>query len=59
MNDNTNASRSTIPVKTDKQLRMGYYQGIKTKGDFSETFIAPPPHWLTQNIFSIDPNFGK
>ena len=42
----------------DKELRLKYYQGIKGKGDFSKTFIAPPPHWLAPNIFSIVPQYG-
>lgn len=50
--------RETLP-KTDKELRMRYYQGIKSRGEFSETFIQPTKHWLNSNIFSINPDFGK
>jgi hypothetical protein len=44
----------------EKLLRLRYYQGIKNAGEFHETFIAPPKdYWISSNIFSLSPNFGK
>lgn len=41
-----------------KDLRMKLYQSIKKKGEFSSTFMEPPPHWLSTNVFSINPQFN-
>jgi hypothetical protein len=38
---------------------MRYYQSIKEKGDFSATFIQPPQHWLTSELFVINPEFNE
>jgi hypothetical protein len=43
----------------DKELRMRYYQSVKNKGDFSNTFIQPPAHWLKPNLFIIAQDFGE
>jgi hypothetical protein len=45
--------------KNDKELRKRYYESIKQKGDFSETFIQPPAHWLTSDLFVINQNFNE
>ena len=42
----------------ERDLRMRYYQNIKNKGDFSETFITPPAHWLNPNLFVINQGFS-
>jgi hypothetical protein len=42
----------------DKELRWKYYQSIREKGEFSENFLTPPPHWLNPALFSINPEFG-
>jgi hypothetical protein len=54
MSDNDKPSR-----EKDKELRMRYYQSIKDKGDFSQTFIQPPAHWLNPNLFVINQNFNE
>lgn len=43
----------------ERSLRMRFYGKIKEKGEFSETFISPPPHWINSNIFSVDPKFDS
>lgn len=43
----------------NKELRWKYYKTIKEKGEFSNTFMEPPPHWLNPAVFSISPKFGK
>ena len=43
----------------DKELRMRYYQSVKNKGEFSNTFIQPPAHWLKSNLFTIAQHFGE
>jgi hypothetical protein len=45
--------------KKDQDVRLRYYQGIKAKGEFTETFIAPPAHLIDPNIFTVQPNMGK
>ncbi len=57
MNDSNVQKVNT--AKNDKELRMRYYSSIREKGEFSQTFITPPPHWLNPNVFSINPEFGK
>ncbi len=42
----------------ERYVRMRYYQNIKNKGEFSDTFISPPAHWLNPNIFVINQGFG-
>lgn len=64
MRDDTDASMaqnqttSLSPRSQDKELRMRYYMSIKGKGEFSETFIKPPAHWLNENLFVINQGFG-
>jgi hypothetical protein len=57
MTDNIN-TRQSIDGK-DKELRLKYYKTIREKGEFSSTFITPPPHWLNPAVFSINPEFGN
>jgi hypothetical protein len=55
MSDNSHLTNA----KGDKELRMRYYQSIKGKGEFSETFIKPPEHWLAPNLLIIGQDFKE
>jgi hypothetical protein len=52
-------NESENKINEEKKLRMKYYQGIRNKGDFNNTFITPPAHWLNTNFFIINQDFGK
>ena len=51
------ANSSSNSDQRSKDLRMKLYHSIKKQGEFSATFIAPPAHWLSTNVFSINPQF--
>jgi hypothetical protein len=56
---NENYSPRISNESRDKELRWKYYKTIKEKGEFSNTFMAPPAHWLNPAVFSINPEFGN
>jgi hypothetical protein len=55
----SSSENDTRTGNKDKELRMRYYQSVKNRGDFSNTFIQPPAHWLKSNLFTIAQNFGE
>jgi hypothetical protein len=58
-NQNLNINTNDRPSRNDKELRMRYYMSIRGKGEFSETFIAPPAHWLNPDLYIINQNFDE
>jgi hypothetical protein len=47
-------------VKNDDiEIRKRYYMSIKSKGEFSDTFIQPPAHCLNPNLFVISQSFEE
>jgi hypothetical protein len=43
----------------ERSIRMRYYQGLRNKGNFRETFINPKSYWLNPNIFSVSPDVDE
>jgi hypothetical protein len=42
----------------ERLIRMRYYQGLRNKGNFRDTFLNPKSYWINHNIFSVSPNIG-
>jgi hypothetical protein len=53
MSDLVKPYEGQIKADKDKELRMRYFRTIVQKGEFSQSFMTPPAHWLNPDIYII------